>query len=149
MSKTTLFWLLCSLALFTLAGCTMAEVSATTAAVGAGVLGIVKALQPVLTPEQAAALSTAAARIDGTAEATATAVQVIAETIHTMRTAVEANQTSTAEALTKASAAIAGLPTTNDVLVTSGLMSGGAAGAVNAYRSATRGAVLAKLPKVS
>lgn len=140
MSYATLFWLVLCVALFALAGCTMAEVASTTAAVGASAAAIAKAVAPLLSPEQAAALELTASRIDGTVEATAGAVKTIATTIHDLRQAVESAQAAQA-------AKIAQLPTTTDVWTISGTSAGGAASGLNAYRSATRGRALKDIGK--
>lgn len=135
MNRTTVFWLACCALCFTLAGCTMAEVASTTAAVGASAAAIAKAVAPLLSPEQAAALEMTATRIDGTVEATATAVRTIADTIHQLRTATEGANAAQAQA-------IAAMPSTTDVWTISGASAAGAGGALNAYRSATRARVL-------
>ena len=140
MSRTTLFWLALCVACFALAGCTMAEAASATAAVGASAAAIAKAVSPLLSPEQAAALDLTAARIDGTVEATAGAGRTIAGTIHDLRQAWEAAQAAQ-------QAQIAALPTTTDVWTISGTSAGGAASGLNAYRSATRGKALEKLPR--
>lgn len=77
---------------FTVAACatpqqTAAAITATTATATA----LIQALAPMLSPEDLAKLQLTAASIDGTVDATATAVRTIADAIASVRNASQSN----------------------------------------------------------
>ena len=114
--KTTLLLLSIALACLALASCATTEATAATVtAVAAGAVAIVDAVAPMLPPETVAKLQLTASSIDGTVQATATAVRTIADAIAQMRGGVGAQIQAQAEALARASTQIASMPSREEV----------------------------------
>jgi len=128
--RTTILLLAIALTCFAcLPACTsMEHAAAAVAAVGASAMAIVEAVAPMLPPETVAKLQTTASQIDGTVQATATAVGTIADAIASMRTNVGAQFAEHAKGLQAAVTQIAELPGREEVyLVSGGTAAGGTA----------------------
>jgi hypothetical protein len=107
--KTFLLLLFVSLLCFSLASCQGApEVAAAVGVAGATVMTLFDALAPLIPPEKLAALQATAGRIDGTVQATASALSTVADVITHLKTA-------TASQVAAHSAAIAELPSRTEV----------------------------------
>lgn len=115
--KTTLMMLAVSLLCFLFAACaTPEQTTAAIAAAGATATALVQALAPMLSPEDLAKLQATAANIDGTVEATATAVRTVADAIASIRSAGAANFAQVTDGLQKLAIQAASSPSTEAVL---------------------------------
>jgi hypothetical protein len=116
-----------SLLLFALAAscATSAQTAAAIGAVGASAAAIIEAIAPMLPPETLAKLQVTAASIDGTVQATATAVATIADAIAQMKTNASAQFAEQAKGLHAAVVQLGSMPSREEVY----LASGGAAAA--------------------
>lgn len=109
-----------------LASCaSTAQTAAAITAVGASAAAIIDAIAPMLPPETLAKLQVAAASIDGTVQATATAVSTIADAIMQLKGSMGAQLTEQAKGLQAAVVQIGSMPSREEVY----LASGGAAAA--------------------
>ena len=148
--KTTLLLLCIATLAFTLTACTAAEIAATTAGVTASAAAIVEAIKPLMSPEDAARLTLIAAQVDGTVQATATALGQVVNAITQIRTGSEAQFATMQTAAQALAVQVAQAPDMSDVALVSGGSSLGttaAGGAVlNSVRNATRKAALAVAP---
>lgn len=125
----TLKILLCALASVMLVACATPEQTAAVATAGAGALiGFVDALRPMLSPEQAAKLSTIAGNVEGVVQATTSAVGAIAEAVASVRAQTQAVEDSAW--------------TTENVALGGGGLATATAVGVNAYRNTTRSKAL-------
>jgi len=130
---------------FLYAGCQTAVANEAIAAGVATAGALIAAVKPLLSPEQAAKLDMIAHNIDGTMQATATAVSTIVDVI----TSIKANATEQFQGLTKAAhemqVAIASKPSLTESTVAGGTVA--AAGDALSYlkRSSTRAQALAKV----
>lgn len=137
-----LAFLLFALALvcFSMAACaTPAQTTAAITAVGASAAAIVDAIAPMLPPETLAKLQSAASHVDGTVQATATAVGTIADAFAQMKTSVGSQFAAQAEGLNKAVLQLQALPSREELHATNagyGLAATGAARALSAVRRA-------------
>ncbi len=114
--KTNLVLLLLAAFCFLFAACaTSGETVAAIAAVGAGASALIEAMAPLLPAETLAKLQVTAAGIDGTVQATATAVGTLADAIASIKTASTAQFALVADGLQKATTAIANAPTREEV----------------------------------
>lgn len=119
--KTNILLILCGLLLLTLGACaTPEQTTAAVMAVGATATALIDALGPLLPPEKLAKLQATAATIDGTVQATATAVGTIADTIANLKTGVSAQFAQVTDAMQKAAVAAASMPTREEVYLTGG-----------------------------
>jgi len=120
--KTALTLFLIATVCFVLAGCesTAAVAPGAIAAIAASAMGIVQAVAPLMTPEQAANLSVIAGNIDGTIEATRTAVEVIASTFTQFQEVVGARAAETANGLSDLAQGLGEVPTRTEVQLTAG-----------------------------
>jgi hypothetical protein len=117
-TTTALLFLFAFLAFF-LASCeTTAATSAVVAAVGASAVGMIEAIAPLLTPEQLAKLQATAQSIDGTVQATQSAIGIIADSITAMKGTVGDQIAAQARAMAEAAHQVATLPTREEVLYT-------------------------------
>jgi len=132
MKTNLLLFALCALCLF-LASCSAppAAVAAAITAAGASVVGIVQAIEPLLSPEQVAKLHATASSIDGGIEATKLALSAVADVITQLKGNTAAQMAQHVEALNKTAAAVAELPSREEVLWTG---AGAAAGGTGASR---------------
>lgn len=89
------------------------------AAIAAGAMGIVEAVTPLMTPEQAASLEVIAGNIDGTIRATQTAVSVIAEVLGSLQDKVGAGAVETANGLNELAQGLSEVPSRMEVQLTS------------------------------
>lgn len=130
---------------FLYTGCQTAAANEAIAAGVATVGAIIAAVKPLLSPEQAAKLEMIAHSVDGTVQATATAVSTIVDVIG----AIKANATEQFQSLAKASqdlhVAIASKPSLTESTVAGGAVA--VAGDAVSYlkRSSTRAQALAKV----
>ncbi len=114
--KTNVALLLLAVFCFCFAACATPEATAgAIAAVGASATALIQAMAPLLPPETLAKLQVAAAGIDGTVQATATAVATLADAIANLKTASAAQFAQAADGLQKATTAIAELPSREEV----------------------------------
>ena len=119
--KTTVLFMLISLICFSLAACATPEQTiAAVTAVGASAAEIVNAVAPMLPPETLAKLQLAASHVDGTVEATATAVSTIADAFARMKNNVGAQFVTQTEGLNKAVQQLQALPTREELYYTAG-----------------------------
>ena len=117
--KTNLFLIVIAILCFTLASCATPEQTiAAVTAVGASAAAIVNAVAPMLPPETLAKLQLAASHVDGTVEATATAVSTIADAFAQMKTNVGSQFAAQTEGLNKAVQQLQNLPTREEVYLT-------------------------------
>lgn len=117
--KLNLSLVFVSLLCFLLASCATPEATvATVSAVGATAAALVDAISPLLTPEQLAKLHATASSIDGTVQATQTAVSIIADSITAMKTSVGDKIAQHAEQLAKAAQQVATLPSREEIHLT-------------------------------
>lgn len=127
--KTNLVLILIAVLCFTLAACaTPAETTAAIATTIGAAGAFIHELAPILSPEMQAKLTAAAGSIDGTVQATQSAIGVIADAIAQFKASVGAQAAQTADALQAAAVQVAALPGREEVyLVGTG---SGAAGTV-------------------
>lgn len=137
--KINLSLVLVSLLCFLLASCATPEAaSATATAVAASAVALVDALTPLLTPEQLAKLHATADSIDGTVQATKTAVTIIADSIAAMKASVGDKIAQHAEQLAKAAQQVATLPSREEVHLTNAGYASGATAASRVLSAARR-----------
>jgi hypothetical protein len=122
-----LFFIGVAVLMFSLAAscATGAQTAAAIGAVGASAAAIIEAIAPMLPPESLAKLQLAAASIDGTVQATATAVSTIADAIAQLKTNVGSQFAEQAKGLQAAVVQLGSMPSREEVY----LASGGAAAA--------------------
>lgn len=146
MNKTTFLLLSFGLLCLTLAACTATEIAATTAAVTASAGAIVEAIKPLLSPEDAARLTMIASQVDGTVQATATALGQVVDAISQIRTNGETQFAAVNTAAQALAVQVASAPDMSDVAFVSGTASVGSTAlgtaALNAARNKTRAKVL-------
>lgn len=134
--KLTAFLFLCAICCFSLASCaTPEQTTAAVAAVGASAQAIIQAIAPMLPPETLAKLQNTAASIDGTVQATATAVGTIADAIAQMKANVGSQFAEQAKGLQTAVTQLGSVPTREEVYLVSG---GTAAAGTGASRLMSR-----------
>jgi len=121
MKTNLILFTLCALCLF-LASCSAppAAVAAAITAAGASVVGIVQAIEPLLPPEQVAKLHATASSIDGGIEATKLALSAVADVITQLKVNTAAQMAQHVEALNETAAAVAELPSRDEVRYTNG-----------------------------
>lgn len=140
--KTVTFLLLLASVLFTLAACaTPEQTAAVVTGVAASAAELINALSPLIPPEKLAALQATAGHIDGTVQATATAVHTLAEAVSQINAAAGAKMATFADSVTQVTAALAERPTTGQVLEYSGGIGALATGASRALSVAKHGFV--------
>jgi len=114
--KLNALLLLVAVVCFSLAACSTPEATAAAVTVaGATAAAIVDAVAPMLPPETLAKLQVSAASIDGTVQATATAVRTIADAIAQLRGGVGTQIADQAAALARATTQIAAMPSREEV----------------------------------
>ena len=115
--KTTCSLLAFALLCFVFAACSAppAALASGIAAVAASAMAIVEAVSPMLSPEALAKLQATAAGLDGTVEATRTAVATIADAIVAMKASVGAELAARAPQVSAPAVAIAALPSRTEV----------------------------------
>lgn len=126
-------------------GCQTAAANEAIVAGVATVGAIIAAVKPLLSPEQAAKLEMIAHNVDGTVQATATAVSTIVDVIGS----IKANATEQFQSLAKASQDLQTAISAKPDLATTAAVAGGTSlvGDVASYlkRSSTRAQALAKV----
>jgi hypothetical protein len=148
--KSIIFFSLCSLLCFAFAACATPEAAVAAGAIAASAVGIVNAISPLLEPEQLAKLHATASAIDGTVNATQTAIGLIADAFSSMKANVGAELAKHAANLVDATHSIAALPSREEVhLTNAGYGSGAVAvsrglSVVKHARSAARAVAAAK-----
>lgn len=136
--RTNLILLAVALLCFTLAACaTPAQTAAAVTAVGSTAVAMIDALAPLLPPETLAKLQATAHTIDGTVQATATAVGTIADAIAQVKTNASQQFAAQAEGLQKAMMQLQTLPSREEVYLT-GAGTGAASTAASRWLSAAR-----------
>ena len=121
--KLTLTLLVLSIVLFSMAACASpAEFSAGVAAVGASATILINSLAPLIPPEDLAKLQLTAANIDGTVEATATAVRTVCDAIAQMKSAAGVQIAQVATELSKTTAQLASVPSREELYLGGGGM---------------------------
>lgn len=119
--KLTAFLFLMAFVCFALASCaTPEQTTAAVAAVGASATAIIQAIAPMLPPETLAKLQNTAANIDGTVQATATAVGTIADAIAQMKANVGAQFAEQAKGLQTTLNQLGAMPSREEVYLVSG-----------------------------
>lgn len=126
-------------------GCQTAAANEAIVAGVATVGAIIAAVKPLLSPEQAAKLEMIAHNVDGTVQATATAVSTIVDVIGALKTNATEQFQSIAKAAHGLEVAIASKPSLTESTVAGGAVA--AAGDALSYlkRSSTRAQALAKV----
>lgn len=149
--RWTLFLLVCSIACFALYGCTTAAATETIATTAATAGAIIVAIKPLLSPEAAAKLELIAHNVDGTVQATATAVSSLVDAITQVKASASQQLAAAHEALQAQANTIAAqgqqlaaLPTKTDVaLLSAGVTTGGGV-VLNGVRNVTRAKAITK-----
>lgn len=131
--------LLCvALACFALASCATPEVAvATTTAAVASAVALIDALGPLLPPETLAKLQVTASQIDGTVQATATAVGTLADAIAQLKAATSSQLAGAADKTATLFQQLAGMPSREEVYLV-GAGSGAAGTAASRALSAMK-----------
>lgn len=127
------------------AGCQTAVANEALAAGVATVGAIIAAVKPLLSPEQAAKLEMIAHNVDGTVQATATAVSTIVDVIGAIKTNATEQFQGIAKATQELQVAIASKPSLTESTVVGGGVA--AAGDIASFltRSKSRAQALAKV----
>lgn len=114
--RTTALLFLFAIIMFSMAACaTPEQTTAAIAAVGSTAAALIDALAPIIPPEKLAALQATAGHIDGTVQATATAVHTLAEAVSQINAKAGAQIAAVADSVAKATHEIASLPTRTEV----------------------------------
>ncbi len=148
-TKGNLCLLLLAAICFILVACQGVGAKEAIAATGATAAAIVKAVAPLMSDEDAAKLTLIANNIDGTIEATATAVRQVVDAI----TSVKANATTAIQQVVaqnhQMAVDLASRPTQESVVLTSAGSAAVSGFGINSWRNVTRKRELKALPKAA
>ena len=140
--KTTLCLFCVAVLCFVLSGCATPEATtATIAAAGASAVALIDALAPLLPPEDLARLQATAGNIDGTVQATASALRTVCDAISSMKSTAGTQIADVARNVQALSVALAQAPTQEQVMLQSGGAAALATGASRALSAAKHGYV--------